>query len=80
MAVGTKKWSAETKSDLITTFFLGWPSKKVFQHKIPGIKKSSTKIEKIVGTKCVGTKLLRRIDSIKITIKLKQTTNFSPFH
>ena len=51
MAAGTKKLSAETKSDFITTFFLGWPSKKVFEHKIPGIKKSSTKIEKIIYVK-----------------------------
>ena len=36
MAAGTKKWSAETKSDFITTFFLGWPSKKGFEHKISG--------------------------------------------
>ena len=47
LAAGTKKWSAETKSDFITTFLLGWPSEKVFEHKIPGIKKSSTKIENL---------------------------------
>ena len=45
LAAGTKKWSAETKSDFITTFFFGWPSKKVFEHEIPGIKKLPTKIE-----------------------------------
>ena len=42
----TEKWSAETKSDFITTFFLTWPSKKVLDHKTPGIKKLLTKNEK----------------------------------
>ena len=38
LAALTKKLAAETKSDFITTFFLDWPSKKVFKHKILGIK------------------------------------------
>ena len=49
MAGGTKKWSAETKSDFITTFFLGWPSKKVFEHEIPGVKKLPTQDRKVLS-------------------------------
>ena len=48
MAAGTKKWSAETKSGFIITFFLGWPSRKVLEHKISGIKRLSTKIENLI--------------------------------
>ena len=40
--------AAETKSDFITTLFLYWPSKKVVEHKIPGIKKLLTKIENYI--------------------------------
>ena len=41
----TETSSAETKSDFITSF-LGWLSKKSFEHKIPGNKKLPTKIVK----------------------------------